>query len=106
MTFRVRAENTGLARWLRGDDTGTQEGSVHLVAHVFGAEGEEPLSWYHAGAYLPGDVQPGESVTVEIRMRAPAEPGRYRLEFDMVSEHLAWFEDFGSEVIRHELTVG
>src|ERR687890_445858 len=55
LTFRVRAENTGLARWLRGDDTGVQEASVHLVAHVYGAGGEEPLSWYHAGAYLPGD---------------------------------------------------
>ncbi|MCA1618550.1 MAG: DUF1698 domain-containing protein [Acidobacteria bacterium] len=105
LTFRVRAENTGLARWLRGDDTGTQEASVHLVAHVFGAEGEEPLSWYHAGAYLPGDVAPGETATIEIAMRAPAEPGRYRLEFDMVSEHLAWFEDLGSEVVRHPLTV-
>jgi hypothetical protein len=38
-------------------------------------------------------------------MRAPAEAGRYRLEFDMVSEHLAWFEDLGSEVIRHALMV-
>ncbi|HEX8685750.1 MAG TPA: DUF1698 domain-containing protein, partial [Pyrinomonadaceae bacterium] len=105
LTFRVRAENTGLARWLRGDDTGTQEGSVHLVAHVFGAEGEEPVSWYHAGAYLPGDVAPGESASVEIAMRAPAEPGRYRLEFDMVSEHLAWFEDLGSAVATCQLTV-
>jgi tRNA (mo5U34)-methyltransferase len=105
LTFRVRAENTGLARWLRGDDTGVQEASVHLVAHVFAAEGEEPLSWYHAGAYLPGDVAPGESASIEIAMRAPAEPGRYRLEFDMVSEHLAWFEDLGSAVVRHALTV-
>ncbi|HEX8355276.1 MAG TPA: DUF1698 domain-containing protein [Pyrinomonadaceae bacterium] len=105
LTFRVRAENTGLARWLREGEPGTDRGAVHLVAHVFGAEGEEPLSWYHAGAYLPGDVAPGESVTVEIAMRAPAEPGRYRLEFDMVSEHLAWFEDLGSEVVRHALTV-
>src|SRR5215212_2805047 len=105
LTFRVRAENTGLARWLRGDDTGTQGGSVHLVAHVFGAEGEEPLSWYHAGAFLPGDVQPGGSAAIEIAMRAPAAPGRYRLEFDMVSEHLAWFEDLGSEVVRHALVV-
>jgi tRNA (mo5U34)-methyltransferase len=105
LTFRVRAENTGLARWLREGEAGTDRGAVHLVAHVFGAEGEEPLSWYHAGAYLPGDVAPGESATVEIAMRAPAEPGRYRLEFDMVSEHLAWFEDLGSEVVRHALTV-
>ena len=105
LTFRVRADNTGLARWLRGDDTGTQEASVHLVAHVFGAEGEEPLSWYHAGAYLPGDIAPGESATLEIAMRAPAQPGRYLLEFDMVSEHLAWFDDLGSEVVRHPLVV-
>jgi tRNA (mo5U34)-methyltransferase len=105
LTFRVRAENTGLARWLRGDDTGTEEASVHLVAHVFPAEGDEPLLWYHAGAFLPGDVAPGEAAVIEITMRAPAEPGRYRLEFDMVSEHLAWFEDLGSEVVRHPLTV-
>src|SRR5687767_9256301 len=102
--FLVRAENTGLARWLRGDDTGTQEGSVHLIAHLYGAEGDEPVSWYHAGGYLPHDVAPGESAVIEMRMDAPAEPGRYRLEFDMVSEHLAWFEDLGSEVVRHELT--
>jgi tRNA (mo5U34)-methyltransferase len=105
VSFRVRAENTGLARWIRGDDTGTQEASVHLVAHLYGAEGDEPVSWYHAGGYLPRDVAPGESVVIDIRMNAPAAPGRYRLEFDMVSEHLAWFEDLGSEVIRHELTV-
>lgn len=105
LTFRVRAENTGLARWLREGEPGTDRGAVHLVTHVFGAEGEEPLSWYHAGAYLPGDVSPGGSATVEIAMRAPAEPGLYRLEFDMVSEHLAWFEDLGSEVVRHPLTV-
>ena len=103
--FRVRAENTGVARWLRGDDTGTQEGSVHLVAHLYEEGGEEPVSWYHAGGYLPRDVAPGESVVIDIKMTAPAAPGRYRLEFDMVSEHLAWFEDLGSEVIRHELTV-
>lgn len=105
LTFRVRAENTGLARWLREGEPETDRGAVHLVAHVYGAEGEEPLSWYHAGAYLPADVPPGESVTIEIAMRAPAEAGRYRLEFDMVAEHLAWFEDLGSAVIRHALEV-
>ena len=103
--FLVRAENTGLARWIRGDDTGTQEASVHLVAHLYGEEGDELVAWYHAGGYLPRDVQPGESVVIDIRMGAPPAPGRYQVEFDMVSEHLAWFEDLGSEVVRHELTV-
>ena len=105
LRFRLRAENTGLARWLREGEAGTDRGAVHLVAHVFARGGEEPLSWYHAGAYLPADVAPGESAAIEIAVRAPERPGRYRLEFDMVSEHLAWFEDLGSEVVRHELTV-
>jgi tRNA (mo5U34)-methyltransferase len=104
LSFSVRAENTGLARWLRVGEAETDRGAVHLVAHIFG-DGDEPLSWYHAGAYLPGDVAPGESASIEIAMRAPEESGQYRLEFDMVSEHLAWFEDLGSAVVRHELTV-
>lgn len=104
LTFRLRAENTGCARWLREGESGTDKGAVHLVAHVLGA-GEEALSWYHAGAYLPRDVAPGEAVEIEIAMRAPEAPGQYLLQFDMVSEHLAWFEDLGSKVLRHGLTV-
>ncbi|HKG15247.1 MAG TPA: hypothetical protein VKB12_18125, partial [Pyrinomonadaceae bacterium] len=65
----------------------------------------EPLSWYHAGAYLPADIAPGESAVVEIPLRAPEAAGEYLLEFDMVSEHLAWFEDLGSKVLRRALSV-
>src|SRR5437870_1873060 len=64
-----------------------------------------PLSWYHAGAFLPHDVAPDNSVELEIAMRAPSAPGNFVLQFDMVSEHLAWFEDLGSEVLRHQLIV-
>jgi hypothetical protein len=102
--LKVRAENAGLARWLREGEAGTDRGAVHLVAHVLDAAGE-PLSWYHAGAYLPADVAPGESAEIEIALRAPEAPGEYLLEFDMVSEHLAWFEDLGSEVLRRTLLV-
>lgn len=104
LRFRIRAENTGYARWLRGSDAGTDKGSIHLVAHVLSAD-EEPLLWYHAGAFLPGDVAPGEVADMEIVMTAPASAGRYLLAFDMVSEHLAWFEDLGSEVLKQELIV-
>ena len=38
-------------------------------------------------------------------MRAPEQPGQYRLEFDMVAEHLAWFEDLGSLTLSHALRV-
>lgn len=104
LRFSVRAENIGHARWIRGSDTGTDKGSVHLVAHVLLPD-EEPFSWYHAGAFLPRDVAPGEAVEIEIALAAPALPGEYLLAFDMVSEHLAWFEDLGSVVLKHKLTV-
>jgi tRNA (mo5U34)-methyltransferase len=106
--YRVRAENTGQARWLRGGEIPagavSEKGAVHLVAHLLD-ENEEPLALYHAGAFLPHDIAPGEAVEIEIALRAPESPGEYRLIFDMVSEHLAWFEDLGSEVLRQSLIV-
>jgi len=68
-------------------------------------ENEEPLSWYHAGAFLPRDIAPGEAVEIDIEVAAPARPGNYILMFDMVSEHLAWFEDLGSATVKQSLEV-
>ena len=104
LRFRVQAKNTGHARWLRGSDAGTDKGDVHLVAHVLD-KNEEPIAWYHAGAFLRRDVAPGEVVEIEITLRAPDPPGVYVLAFDMVSEHLAWFEDLGAVVLKHSLVV-
>src|SRR5205823_14628159 len=103
LQFRVGADNTGYAIWLRGKEAG-DEGAVHLAAHLLDAD-EEPVAWYHAGAFLPRDVAPGESAEVEIAVRAHDTPGNYILIFDLVSEHLAWFEDLGSETVRHALVV-
>ena len=102
--YRVTATNTGYARWLRGDDAGGAKGSVHLVAHLFDQSGE-PIALYHAGAFLPHDVAPDQSVELEIALQAPESQGNYLLKFDMVSEHVAWFEDLGSEVLKHDLEV-
>jgi hypothetical protein len=104
LRFRVNAKNSGYARWLRGSDAGTDRGSVHLVAHILDAD-EAPLFWYHAGAFLPADVAPGEAAEIEIVLAAPESRGKYLLAFDMVSEHLAWFEDLGSVVLKQELIV-
>jgi len=48
---------------------------------------------------------PDEGDTLEITMRAPKHPARYSIEFDMLSEHLAWFDDLGSPTLKHELQV-
>ena len=104
LKFQVLAENTGYSRWLRGSDANAGKGDVHLAVHLLSAEGD-PISWYYAGAILPQDIEPGETVEIEIVLPSPPNPGIYELEFDMVSEHLAWFEDLGSVVLNHTLTV-
>src|SRR5439155_2589876 len=104
LRFQLRLHNSGYARWLSGTKGVTKKGDVHLVAHLL-SEDEQPISWYHAGAFLPHDVPPNETVEVEIVLRAPESAGNYLLEFDMVSEHLVWFEDLGSEVLKHQLKV-
>ncbi|HYO64132.1 MAG TPA: DUF1698 domain-containing protein [Pyrinomonadaceae bacterium] len=104
LSFRVRVENSGFARWLCAGEPPDDRGAVHLAAHLLSEDGDE-LSWYHAGAYLPRDLLPGDSAVVEIRMRAPAERGTFRLAFDMVAEQLAWFEDLGSATLGHTLRV-
>ena len=102
--YQVRAANVGYARWLQKGEEDTDRGAVHLVAHVL-SNAELPVSWYHAGAFLPHDVNPGEVVEIEIVMKAPENPGDYLIEFDMISEHIAWFEDLGSNVTRVALNV-
>jgi tRNA (mo5U34)-methyltransferase len=104
LKFKLKSENIGQARWLRGSDDGAEVGSVHLAAHLLDQSGA-PISWYYAGAFLPHDVAPGETVELEIDLSAPETPGEYMLEFDMVSEHLAWFEDLGSAVAKQVLIV-
>jgi hypothetical protein len=77
---------------------------VHLGAHLL-REDEEEISWDYGRARLSRNVPPGEAVDTEIRLRTPEVPGRYIVEFDMVEEHRAWFEDYGSRTVRHGLTV-
>lgn len=50
-------------------------------------------------------LQPGESATVSLRVTTPAEPGEYELEFDLVQEHVAWWERLGSPTTRMPVTV-
>jgi radical SAM family protein/iron-sulfur cluster protein len=56
-------------------------------------------------AWLPHDVEPGDVVDVPITITAPAEPGRYSLKFDLVSEGIDWFESHGSPVTIKPLVV-
>ncbi|HUP27246.1 MAG TPA: O-antigen ligase family protein [Chloroflexia bacterium] len=69
--------------------------AVDLSYHWKNA-GEGPDAQYYAvfegeRTRLPADVAPGGTVSVEAIVRAPAKPGNYLLEWDLVQERVAWF---------------
>jgi hypothetical protein len=68
-------------------------------------EGGTLLDRDHARAWLPSDLLPGATLEVPIDIPLPAEAGRYRLKFDLVSEGVDWFEACGSPVTTTPLRV-
>jgi tRNA (mo5U34)-methyltransferase len=104
LTFRIRVENVGLARWPATGEAVTGKGAVYLGSHLL-KDTEEEVDWDYGRAQLPRTLDPDETVTIEFKVRAPGTPGRYIVEFDMVAEHVTWFEDHGSGTLRHELVV-
>lgn len=82
-------------------------GAVHLGCHVFDQEGRALHNSYHWEALTPGDgvaIRPGETFPVSVTM-PPLPAGNYLLEFDMVSNEVAWFSQNGSPTVRIKLQV-
>ena len=103
VVFKLRATNSGHARWPAIGAAETK-GIVRLGAHLLRAD-EEEVNWDGGRAVLPRDLAPGETADIEFVFRAPQQPGDYIIEFDMVAEHITWFEDFGAGVLRHRFSV-
>jgi tRNA (mo5U34)-methyltransferase len=104
LILRFQVENIGLTRWPAFGDEGSDKGAVQLGSHLL-MESEEEVDWDYGRARLPRDLEPGETADLELRVRLPATAGRYIVEFDMVAEHVTWFEDHGSGTLRHEIVV-
>ncbi len=43
--------------------------------------------------WLTTDVLPGQETVCFLQAVAPAQPGRYQMRLDMVSETITWFAD-------------
>ncbi len=105
LIFHIRVENTGAARWLSHVDLPpAAPGVVRLGCHLLGPDQDE-LFWDYGGADLPHQIAPGNSAILAFHVRAPEAKGSYWLEFEMVAEHLSWFEDLGSPSLKSILHV-
>lgn len=56
-------------------------------------------------AALAEDLAPANTATLRLTVTAPASPGDYVLEFDVVQEGVAWFGDHGSPTARFNVRV-
>ena len=93
-------ENTGANIWLRSD---APLGPVFLGVHLFAPDGQL-INRDFGRIWLPRGLRPGESATFKFTFDAPA-AGEYRLGFDLVSEHVCWFEMNGANPVLVDVSV-
>ena len=77
---------------------------VRLGAQLCAADGSL-INRDYERAWLPAHLQAGDTVEIPMTVKAPDQPGRYQLKFDMVSEGIDWFERSGSPTTIRDLVV-
>jgi ubiquinone/menaquinone biosynthesis C-methylase UbiE len=100
----ARVENNSSSVWL---PRSVGIGGVHLGCHVLDEHGATLHHSYHWEALMPGDgvpVNPGTRVDVNVVM-PPLQIGKYILEFDLVSNDVAWFAQNRSPTTKISLEV-
>src|SRR4051812_7102002 len=86
--------NAGTLRW---------GGGMFASYHWLDDRGNA-IVWDGIRTPLP-PLAPGERAQLDVDVRAPIPPGRYRLAFDMVAERRAWFSELGSPMLTRDLEV-
>lgn len=83
----VRITNEGMRTW----PPGTLGWPEIRVSYRWGSAAGPVAVAEELRTPLPHAVGPGESALVPVYVTAPARPGSYRLELDLVHEHVRWF---------------
>ena len=96
----IVVRNTSTRTW-------SQPGAGPMAAgnHWLDSTGSTMLHQDDARAPLPQILQAGAESYLVLSMRAPAEPGRYVAEIDLVHEGVTWFERKGSPTLRFPVEV-
>jgi hypothetical protein len=85
----VRVTNAGDTRWPWGLD---QDPQIRVAYHWRHADCEL-LTYEGLRSPFPVPIGPGETAVVPVWLDAPADPGTYLLDIDLVHEHVRWFDD-------------
>ena len=94
----VRIKNVSAITWPARE----RGGGVHQVSvgnHWLDPNGKILINDDGRSALLR-DLKPGDAVESALTVNAPAAPGRYLLEVDMLQEGVSWFGLKGSHTVR------
>ena len=95
-TLHVTVKNTGNATWPNPATADPGAYAVRLSHRWWPAAGDgKPTDW-EGRTELPAPLAPGDSVTLTMDLKAPAQTGEYKLQLDLVQELVAWFEGRGA----------
>lgn len=91
---QLRVRNEGVSEWRSAGPN-----PCVISFHLLDAAGRV-LRFDNPRTPLPAIVRPGETIEVNIRVKAPLAPGAYRVEFDLLREGLYWFKDKGGATVE------
>ena len=95
--LRVRVRNDSPVRW-------PGEAQLRVGDHWRARDGRMVVL-DDARTLIESAVDPGGECEVQLNVFAPARPGEYELEVDLVQELVGWFADRGSSTLRLPVTV-
>lgn len=110
ITLSAAIDNPSAGPWYATARTPYATG---LTWHVLAPTGET-ISWDNQRLYLRPDVvkehhfsfvEPGARLACQLTFTAPEKPGRYRITFDLVHEHVRWFSETPDTLPAWDLTV-
>lgn len=93
-TARVELTNIGTTPW-RGDR--------FTVSYHWLDERGNAIVW--DGLRSRVEAEPGAATSVDVAVRAPIPPGRYRLSIDVVDEGRFWFGELGEQTLDADVNV-
>jgi ubiquinone/menaquinone biosynthesis C-methylase UbiE len=100
-SLNVEIENTGTAQWL--SENIKDIGVVKVGAHLYSEDGSL-LEYDYFRLPLNQDVYPGGKLKRQLSLKIE-EKGSYIIAFDLVAEHVCWFESQDSKPVSIEVTV-
>lgn len=102
-TVQVKLKNNSPVAWpAAGDPDGKH--SVKLGNHWLD-QNSKPVVVDDGRTPLSSDLQPGAEIELPLIVTAPAKPGDYILQLDIVQEGVAWSQDKGNATFKVKVTV-